>query len=90
MPGLHEISPSQLLRRIGLPDAPHIIDVCLPEDFEVRNFTPEFHQAITDAIHHPNNELVQLKRLLCLGRYLAIQPSQFGFALGIRLVVDIH
>ena len=34
MPGLHEISPSQLLRRIGLPDAPHIIDVCLPEDFE--------------------------------------------------------
>ncbi len=28
-----EISPSQLMRRIGLPDAPQILDVCTPEDF---------------------------------------------------------
>jgi rhodanese-related sulfurtransferase len=33
MPGPHQITPAQLLRLIGLPDAPTIIDVRLPEDF---------------------------------------------------------
>ncbi len=31
-PGFDEISPAQLMRLIGLPDAPVVIDVCLPED----------------------------------------------------------
>jgi len=32
MPAPHEITPKQLLRRIGLPDAPTLIDVRIPED----------------------------------------------------------
>ncbi|MDC0737231.1 chromate resistance protein [Cognatishimia sp. SS12] len=32
MPALNEISPAQLMRRIGVPDAPALIDVRLPED----------------------------------------------------------
>lgn len=33
MPGLNEISPSQLMRLIGTRDAPVIIDVCIDDDF---------------------------------------------------------
>ncbi|MDF1727232.1 MAG: sulfurtransferase/chromate resistance protein [Sulfitobacter sp.] len=33
MPAPHEITPPQLLRLIGLPDRPEIVDICLPEDF---------------------------------------------------------
>ena len=32
MPSPHVITPSQLARRIGLPDAPVLIDVRMPED----------------------------------------------------------
>ena len=34
MPALNEITPVQLSRLIGLPDAPMIVDMCLPEDFD--------------------------------------------------------
>lgn len=33
MPKFTEISPSQLMRLIGLPDAPALIDVCIDDDF---------------------------------------------------------
>jgi rhodanese-related sulfurtransferase len=32
MPGLSEVSPSQLIRLLGTPDAPLLVDVRLPED----------------------------------------------------------
>ena len=32
MPAFTEISVTQLFRRIGLPDSPVLIDVCIPED----------------------------------------------------------
>ncbi|MCY4333066.1 MAG: chromate resistance protein [Litoreibacter sp.] len=34
MPGFNEISASQLMRLIGTPDAPVMLDVCLDEDFQ--------------------------------------------------------
>lgn len=33
MPGFNEISPTQLMRLIGTPDAPALIDVCIDPDF---------------------------------------------------------
>lgn len=33
MPAPNEITPPQLMRLIGTPDAPRIVDVCVPEDF---------------------------------------------------------
>lgn len=33
MPAPDAITPAQLLRRIGLPDAPAIVDICIDEDF---------------------------------------------------------
>ncbi len=33
MPGLNEISPTQLMRLIGTPQCPALIDVCIDEDF---------------------------------------------------------
>lgn len=33
MTGLYQISPDHLARRIGLPDAPILLDVCIDEDF---------------------------------------------------------
>lgn len=33
MPSLHEISPVQLMRLIGTPDAPRLLDVCIDDDF---------------------------------------------------------
>lgn len=34
MPKFSEISPNQLMRLIGTPDAPQIVDVCIDADFE--------------------------------------------------------
>ncbi len=34
MVGFTQISPDRLFRRIGLPDAPVLIDVCIDEDFD--------------------------------------------------------
>ncbi|MEM7599196.1 MAG: chromate resistance protein ChrB domain-containing protein [Pseudomonadota bacterium] len=33
MPAPNEITPAQLMRLIGLPDCPEIVDVCIDEDF---------------------------------------------------------
>lgn len=33
MPAPNEITPAQLMRLIGLPDCPQIVDVCIDEDF---------------------------------------------------------
>ncbi|MEM6589033.1 MAG: chromate resistance protein ChrB domain-containing protein [Pseudomonadota bacterium] len=33
MPAPNEITPNQLMRLIGLPDCPQIVDVCIDEDF---------------------------------------------------------
>ncbi len=35
MPGLNQISPEHLMRRIGLPDAPVVLDLCLDDDFQL-------------------------------------------------------
>lgn len=34
MPGFTEISPTQLMRLLGGPDAPALVDVCIDEDFD--------------------------------------------------------
>ncbi len=54
MPGLHQITPEQLMRRIGLPDAPVLIDVCIDEDFEP---SP---QLIPGARRHPFAQIEEL------------------------------
>jgi len=33
MPALNSITPSQLIRLIGTPDCPVLIDICIDEDF---------------------------------------------------------
>ncbi len=38
MPSLHSISPAQLMRQIGLPDAPHILDVRVAQDIAADPF----------------------------------------------------
>ena len=38
MPGPTQITPAQLMRQIGLPDGPHIIDVRIPDDVAAHPF----------------------------------------------------
>jgi len=45
-PGFTEISTTQLMRLIGTPDAPHIIDVCIPEDVAAAPFRIPTSRAI--------------------------------------------
>lgn len=47
MPGLNMITPETLLPRIGAPDAPVLVDVCIDEDFAMDP------RLIPGAIRHP-------------------------------------
>ncbi len=51
MPGFTEISPSTLMRLIGTPDAPTILDVCIDDDF---NADPRL---IPTARRWPHNQI---------------------------------
>lgn len=58
MPAPNEITPAQLLRLVGLPDAPVIVDVSIDPDFD------EDPLLIPGAIRHPHTDLEGLKTLL--------------------------
>lgn len=48
MPAFSEISPAQLMRLIGTPDAPVLIDVSIDEDFDADPFL------VPSAVRHPH------------------------------------
>ncbi len=54
MPAPNEILPAQLLRRIGLPDAPVIIDVSIDSDFKEDPFL------IPSAVRYPHTDILGL------------------------------
>ena len=54
MPALNEISPLNLMRLIGTPQSPIIIDVCSDDDF---NENPSL---IPTAVRHPHNRIADL------------------------------
>ena len=54
MPGPTQISPAQLSRLIGLPDAPAIIDVRIPDDFTGNP------RVIPTALRHPHSDILAL------------------------------
>ncbi len=49
-----QITPSQLSRLIGLPDAPTVIDICIDEDFALDS------RLIPGSFRHPFNEIAIL------------------------------
>ena len=51
----NEITPAQLLRKIGLPDTPQIVDVSTDPDFQADPFL------IPGAIRHPHTDLPGLR-----------------------------
>lgn len=54
----HEITPRQLLRLIGTPDCPRIVDISIDPDFEEDPFL------IPTAVRHPYTERMELTRRL--------------------------
>ena len=54
MPALNEISPHNLMRLIGTPDSPIIIEVCSDDDF---NENPSL---IPTAVRHPHSDIAAL------------------------------
>ncbi|MEQ6203317.1 sulfurtransferase/chromate resistance protein [Sulfitobacter sp. HNIBRBA2951] len=58
MAALNEITVPQLLRRIGLPDAPMIVDISIDADFEADPFL------IPGAFRHPHTDLAGLRQRL--------------------------
>jgi len=59
MPTFSEISPKQLVRLIGTPDAPRVIDVSIDEDFDA---DPTF---VPTAKRHPHTQLADLVPEVC-------------------------
>lgn len=55
MPAPNEITPQQLLRLIGTPDCPAIVDVCLPEDFAKNPYL------VPSSFQHDHSELEGLR-----------------------------
>lgn len=51
MPAPNEITPKQLMRLIGLPDQPVIVDICLDEDFAQDPYL------IPGSIRHPHSDM---------------------------------
>lgn len=54
MPAPNEITASQLIRLIGTPEAPLILDVCLPEDFA------QDARMIPGSIRQPHHNITEL------------------------------
>ena len=57
MPGQNMIAPETLMTRIGAPDAPVLIDVCIDEDFALDP------RLIPGAFRHPFAEVEALAHL---------------------------
>lgn len=70
MPAPNEITPTQLMRLIGLPDCPEIVDVCIDEDFRDDPYL------IPGALRHDHRDLPGLKARL--GDRRAIVSCQKG------------
>lgn len=66
MPGPAQISPAQLARLIGTPDAPVIIDVRIPDDFAANP------RLIPTAIRHAHKEIDALAQQLKRQRVVVI------------------
>jgi len=58
MPAPNEMTPAQLLRLIGTPDAPAIVDICIPPDFAEDPFL------IPGSIRHSHDDIDVLKQRL--------------------------
>ncbi len=58
MAALNEITTPQLLRLIGTPDAPVIVDISIDPDFD------EDPYLIPGSIRHPHNDIAGLKEIL--------------------------
>ncbi|MEP2680487.1 MAG: sulfurtransferase/chromate resistance protein [Sulfitobacter sp.] len=54
----NEITPPQLLRLIGTPTAPHIVDICTEEDFSADPYL------IPGSFRHPHSDIEGLKARL--------------------------
>ncbi|MDX8348863.1 sulfurtransferase/chromate resistance protein [Cognatiyoonia sp. IB215446] len=54
MPAFNEITPTQLMRLIGTPQCPVIVNVCIDEDFEADPFL------IPTAFRHPHTDIAAL------------------------------
>lgn len=58
MAAFNEISPAKLMRLIGTPDCPAIVDVCINADFDADPFL------VPTAFRNPHTELAQLAERL--------------------------
>ncbi|MEO0767143.1 MAG: chromate resistance protein ChrB domain-containing protein [Pseudomonadota bacterium] len=78
----NEITPPQLLRLIGTPDAPQVIDISIDPDFEDDPFL------IPGSIRHPHTDLPGLKALL--GKARCVITCQRGIKLSQGVTARLH
>lgn len=89
-PGLNEISAAQLMRLIGTPDAPQIIDVCIPEDVAKAPFRIPASKAVTHGNIATNNDDLRGKHVVVVcqkGKKLSHGAAALLRAKGIRAEV---
>ncbi|MDX8353522.1 sulfurtransferase/chromate resistance protein [Cognatiyoonia sp. IB215182] len=66
MAALNEITPAQLMRLIGTPECPVIVDVCIDDDFSADPFL------VPTAFRHPHTDIAGLKERLTRSKIVCV------------------
>lgn len=84
MPALNEMSPNQLSRLIGLPDAPLIMDMCLPEDFA------QAPRLIPGSLRWAHTDLAALLPLIGENRVVVVCQKGLKISQGAAAILRGH
>ena len=84
MPGPTQISPAQLSRLIGTPDAPTIIDVRIPDDFAAHP------HLIPTAIRHSHDKMDSLSQSLAGKRVVVVCQRGHKLSEGAAALLRTH
>ncbi len=84
MPGPTQISPAQLMRLIGTPDAPSIIDVRIADDFAAHPYL------IPTSSRHPHNEIDALSQSLAGKRVVVVCQRGHKLSEGAAALLRTH
>lgn len=84
MPPPALITPKKLARLVGLPDAPHIVDVCIDEDFALDPCL------IPGAVRHPFREIESLVPTLAGERVVVVCQKGLKLSQGAAALLRTH
>lgn len=84
MPSPNEITPAQLARLIGTPDAPVIIDLCIDEDFALDP------RVLPTAFRHPFNDIESLVEELRDARVVVYCQKGKKISTGVCAILRHH